>query len=424
VNDKAKKSAPLGSSKSGADTAFAKDQSAGSPSKTCPADKAKSLTVEWSTEEVYCADPASLLGKATGIAGSVTGSGSVKVHDRSVATITGPGQSTFKLDWKACGVDFAPLPGGGKMPDKLPAVGGLSADGMSAKTPKGLALKRLPDKDPEAVSFNCSSPKSVNGTNDYSWSAAFKLGVKNATIQVKQTLQIKKAWLGKWVSFDKAKDKIDQTWGFVKKSGANWKYWDTTGPAWKALPRNVSSYTLQNITFVKDGTSFKSRDDGGAQTWPEGFAEPKDYESMKKKWHKNIQDTWARKFKIKHKDCAGAGLCAWDVDIDVDWSAGAGDKLVYAIWAADWERSNASDWYLSETRLGVAGHETGHLLGAYDEYTGGAIHPGTKKIEDNTIMGQNLTGALPRHLEGFRDEVEKKIKSWIGRSWKLEVQKR
>lgn len=417
-----KSAASLDKSKGGADASFAKDQCAGAPAKSCPAQANRNLTVEWSTEEVYCADPASLLGKATGIAKSVTGSGAVKVQEKGVASLKGPGQASFKLDWKATGVDFKAGPAG-KMPDRLAGVGELSADGLSAKTPKALALKRLPDKDPEAVSFNCSSPKTVNGTNDYAWSAAFKLGVKNAAVQVKQTLQIKKAWLGKWVSFDKAKDKIDQGWGFVKKSGAKWNYWNTTDKAWKALPRNVSSYTLTSLVFVKDGASFKGRDDA-SQVWPESFAEPKNYEAMKKKWHKNIQDTWGRKFKIKHKDCTGTGLCSWDVDIDVDWSAGAGDKLVYAIWAADWERSNASDWYLSETRLGVAGHECGHLLGAYDEYTGGAIHPTSKKIEDNTIMGQNLTGAKARHLDGFRDEVQKKIKGWIGRDWKLEVKNR
>jgi hypothetical protein len=72
----------------------------------------------------------------------------------------------------------------------------------------------------------------------------------------------------------------------------------------------------------------------------------------------------------------------------------------------------------------VAGHECGHLLGAYDEYTGGAIHPKTKKIEADSIMGQNLKAAKPRHLDGLRDEAQKKIKSWIGRDWDLEIKKR
>jgi len=422
VNDKTAKSAPLGSSKSGADQSFAKGQPAGSPAKSCPAEQNRSLEVEWSTDEVYCADAASLLGKASGIASSVTGSGTIKVRERTAASVKGPGQSTFKLEWKASGVDFAALPTG-KMPDKLPAAGELSADGMSAKTPKALSLKRLPDKDPEAVSFYCSSPKSVNGTADYGWTAAFKIGVKNDKVQVKQTLQIKKAWLGKYVGFDKKKDKIDQVSGWVKKVGANWKYYADDG-TWKALPRNISSYTTGSMFFVKDGASFKSRDDGGATVYPERFEEPKNYEGMKGKWKKNIKDTWDKKFKIKHKDCTGTALCSWDVDVDVDWSAGAGDKLVWAVWSAEWERSDADNWYLSETRLGVAGHECGHLLGAYDEYTGGAIHPTTKKIEPNSIMGQNLTVAEPRHFDGFRDQVEKKVKAWIGRTWSLEVKKR
>ena len=107
--------------------------------------------------------------------------------------------------------------------------------------------------------------------------------------------------------------------------------------------------------------------------------------------------------------------------MEVKWDDNAGDKLVYAIAAQDWERSNAKDWYLSEHRLGVAGHECGHLLGAYDEYTGGAIDTATNIIDNDSIMGQNLTKGHPRHLDGLRDQVKSKINGWIGRSWDFEV---
>jgi hypothetical protein len=423
MNDKSKQSAPLSDGKTGADASFSDQQPAGAAQKSCPGDPARTLSVQWSPAEVYCADTATMNGTAGGIAAEVTGNATIKVRERGVGTASAKGKSSFKLDWKASGVDFEPLPTG-KWPDKLPLIGELEADGLSAKTAKALVLKRLPDKNPEAVSFECSSPKSANGEDDYGWTAAFKMGVKNGTIQVKQVLQIKKAWLGGKVTFDKKKDGIKQKWGYIKKSATDWKYWDTASSDWEDLPRAIDDYTQAKIIFKKDGKSFKSRDDGGTHTWPESFEEPTTYEEMKGKWKKNIIDTWGTQFKVAHKDCTGAGLCAWDVEIDVDWSATAGDKLVWAIWAADWERSNASDWYLSEDRLGVAGHECGHLLGAYDEYKGGAIHPSTKIIEDDTIMGQNLTKGEPRHLDGMRDELKKKIKSWIGKDWPLEVKKR
>lgn len=413
----------LDKGKDSADRDFHQKKGAGAATQPCPPCKERWLKVAWTTAEVYCADMASMDGQAAGIESVVTGSGNVKVADSSVGQPSVDGQTKFPLKWQASGVDFTATPPAKSLPPKLPAVGELSADGMSATTPKALVVKRLPDKPHEKVTIACASPKSVNGTNDYAWTAAFELGVQDAALKVKQTLQIKKAWLGKWVSFDATKDKLKQTWGYVKKDGTDWKYWDTGDSGWKMLPRDVSAYTLTSIVFIDSGGSFKGRDDA-SQTWPEKFAEPSNYETMKTAWLKNITDTWGRVFMVKHAKCSGIGLCQWDLDVDVSWSTGPGDKLVWAIWAADWERSNASDWYLSETRLGVAGHECGHLLAAYDEYTGGAIHPGTKKIEPDSIMGQNLTSADPRHLEDMKKEVRKKIKAWIGRDWELEVKRR
>lgn len=391
---------------------------AGQPVQDCPPCPLRNLSVQWGTAEAYCADPAVLNGSATGIDSEVEASATMLAKGNTVGRAAANGQSSFKVDWKTTGVDFEKA--GLSMPAKLAVVGQLSADGMQATTPKALVAKRLPDKAPEKVSFTCKSPKTANGTANYEWTAAFKLGVENAAVKLQQTLQIKKAWLGKWVSLDAKKDKTKQGWGFVKKDGVDWKYWNTTDSAWNDLPRDIGDYTVTNMVFIKSGAKFVGRDDA-AQTWPESFSEPADYESMKTKWLKNIHDTWDKKFKVKHKDCTGIGLCEWDLSVKVDWSAGAGDKLVWAIWAADWERSNASDWFLSEARLGVAGHECGHLLGAYDEYTGGAIHPKSKKIEDDSIMGQNLNTAMPRHLEDMRDQLKAKVKSWIGRDWPLEV---
>jgi hypothetical protein len=414
----------LQSSKAGAEKDFSSKKTAGKATEQCPPCKERWLKVAWTTAEVYCADTATLSGQAAGIESEVVGQGQVTVSDSGVGSPSAPGQSSFSLQWKASGVDFTAQPPATSLPPKLPAVGNLSADGMSATTPKALVVKRLPDQPFSKVTIACKSPKKVNGTNDYEWTAAFQLGVKDAKIKLKQTLQIKKGWLGKWVSFDPAKDKLAQTFGFVKKDGATWKYWDTGAAGWKALPRAASDYTMTNMVFVDaGGGKFVGRDQPKF-TWPESFAQPTDYEKMKKAWLKNIHDVWSRKFLVKHKHCTGVGLCQWDIDIDVHWSDNAGDKLVYAIWAAEWERSNASDWFLTEDRLGVAGHECGHLLAAYDEYTGGAIHPGTKKIEEDSIMGQNLTTAKTRHLADLRKEIRKKIKGWIGRDWELEIKRR
>jgi hypothetical protein len=408
--------------------AFKKDKKAGGAKEKCPLAKDRWLKVKWSKADAYCGDDVALQGTAKGIEKTVTGKGQVEVKDQgSVAKgLEAKGKDSFKLAWKVDNVAFEAPKKGEKVPDELPAAGKLSADGLDATTEKALAVKRLPDKALEAVTFNCSSPKKVNGTSDYAWTASFRVGVEGTTLQVRQTLQIKKAWLGKWVSFDAKADKLKQGFGFIKKSGAKWKYYDDTAKSWKTLPRDIGKYTVNDLTFVKSGEKFVSRDDGGSFTWPGAFEEPKNYETQKTAWLKNIHDTWDGKFALARKDAKGKaeGCCRWPIEVRVNWSDAAGDKLVYAVWAANFELSNAKDWYLSDPEPEMAGHECGHLLGAYDEYPGGAIHPATKKIEDDSIMGQNLTKAHERHLDGLRDEVKKKVKSWIGRGWELEVKKR
>jgi hypothetical protein len=421
------KATHLAESKDAKDKTYSKDKKGGSPKEPCTPVEERWLKVKWTEAEVYCGDPANLQGTAKGIKKEVEGTGQAKVKykekdERSVATMKARGQTSFELKWPmACGLDFSPPKKGESSPAKLPVEGTLAADGMNAKTPQALAVKRLPDQEPKQVSIPCSSPKSVNGTSNYSWDAKFKLGVKDTDLLVRMTLQVKKAWLGKSISFAAA-DKLKQPWGYIKKSGAAWKYYDTAKKSWEAVPRDISKYKVTGIVFVKSGTDYVSRDDA-SKKWPEAFAEPTNFETKKTAWLKNIHQVWDHKLKLQRKDLKGAapGCCEWPLDVKVSWSDAAGDKTVYIIWAQEYERSNARDWYLTYPSDGVAGHECGHLLAAYDEYAGGAIHPKTRKIDANTIMGQNLTTAKPRHLDDMRKETEKQIKSWIGREWKLEV---
>ena len=187
MNDKAKgKGDKLAGGKKNADDKLAKDKKGGMPAGKCPENRW--LKVKWDRKDVYCADKAFLDGSAAGIKKTVDANATVTVKDQNVAGLKGKGQNSFKMEWKACGVSFSTDPKTKKMPDKLPAIGNLSADGLNAKTPKALEVKRLPDKALESVSFARSSPKKVNGYLDYAWTASFKLGADKATIKVDQTL--------------------------------------------------------------------------------------------------------------------------------------------------------------------------------------------------------------------------------------------
>jgi hypothetical protein len=354
-----------------------------------------------------------LIGAAINFDPNTKATAEVTYTKGKLARLNGTGQNSFVLPWQVADVRFK----GADMPAKYELKGVLSANGQRVETKELLQVKRVPDHVPTQVSFARSS-------GIYGWTASFKIGIEKDNLKINQTLQIKKAWLGKAVTFDSTLDGGLTGLAFVKKDVTTWKYWDTavTPKKWTALPRGISDYTVQNIVFVKSGSDFVGRDDA-SQVWPEAFGEPTNYAAKKNAWLANIHSVWDNKFILFHKDCKSAAdrHCAWKIRMHVEWSDDPGDRLVYAVWAQEWERSNAKDWYLTETRKGVAAHECGHLLGAYDEYSGGAVEPATNKIEDDSIMGQNLTKGYPRHLDGLRDQAKTKINGWTGRTWDFEI---
>ena len=239
---------------------------------------------------------------------------------------------------------------------------------------------------------------------------------------ITQTIEVKKAWLGKWLAFNSAHDgRSDRV--YIKKIATTWKFWDTTVTpnAWTNLPRPISNYTINNMVFVQSGSHFVSRDNSSFR-WPEAFAQPANYNTKLNNWLNNINSVWHDKFTLKRKTCNTANCCEWKIKVKAAWSNTPADKTIYAIWAQEWERSNAKDWYLTENRVSVAAHEAGHLLGAYDEYTGGAVDPVTPQIDANSIMGNNLSIAKARHFNNLRDNVKIKINTWISKNWDFEIQ--
>ncbi len=377
--------------------------------------KKKTLTARWSPLEAYCADEVKLLGSATNMDAGTSASGvGSTVKAGSVASLDGTGQNSFTLEWRVKDVVFSSP----EMPPQKDVQGKLSAGGLTASAPQPLAVKRVPDKELQPVSFGLTS-------GQYGWTAAFRVGIEKRKLMIRQKLKVTPAWLGKWISFDSEADGREG-WGFVKKDAAAWVFWDTSAspPAWTALPRGISEYTVNNLVFIQKGTSFAARGQLSME-WSEAFAQPAGYEQKKAAWLANIHQVWDDKFYLHHKECKSSSdsCCSWRVRVKVEWNASAvaSDKEIFAISAQEWERSNAKDWYLTEERIGVAAHECGHLLGAYDEYTGGAVDLTTNKIEDASIMGADLSVAHARHLDGLRDQAKNIINAAIGRSWTFEV---
>ncbi len=57
----------------------------------------------------------------------------------------------------------------------------------------------------------------------------------------------------------------------------------------------------------------------------------------------------------------------------------------------------------------IAAHEVGHMLGAYDEYRGGALSPNAAYVNDESLMGSNTVSGItqPRHLALVLDRVKR-----------------
>jgi hypothetical protein len=432
------------------------------PKANCPK---KLIKVVWSHHEAYCGNPVALLGTAQNMDPDTPATAEVTAEGKGhIITLNGKGQNTFNLPWEVKDVVFE----GPGMPEQYNLKGKLSAAGQTAETKKLLEVHRVPDKVPDPVRFSRTSAEFVDfdpskdggksgrvtvkkdgatwkywdtatsawttlpraianyTKNSYGWDAKFKMGVDKDKLKVTLTLQIKTAWLGKWVRFDPAAPPAgDGKAGraFVKKDGVDWKYWNTAPKAWTALPRNIASYKVNDIVFIKKEGKFVGRTDA-SQKWPEAFLDPpSNLNKMKTDWLDNLHNVWDNKFNLHRKNCKSSSdkCCTWRIRVKANWSENAGDKLVYAVWAQDYEGSDAQDWYLSDPGVETGGHEGGHLLGAYDEYNGGALDKATYKIEDDSIMGINLTKAYARHFDGLRDQAKKKINGWIKRNWDFEV---
>ena len=403
------------------------DSKPGCTTETCPM---KLIEVHWTPLEAMCGDPVRLVATGEHLPENTAaqGKGMIKTSaNKVVLTESSTGQSTFEFPkdktWAVKVVVFS----GSPVPLQHELKGEATAIGMTVQTPPSapLVVKRIPDKDPEGVSKSITS-------GVYGWTSVFKISFKDNKFTVLIQMQYKKSWKGQWVSFDATLDGASGV-KFIKKVGADWQFWNAsaTPPAWAPLPRAIGVYTPATMIFIKDGTGFKNRD--GSETWPEAFPETPtpSFDTVKDGWLANIHTTWDGKFKLHRKTCpsSDANCCTWPIKIEAKWDLTSGEKLVYLIWTQSWAgtndgRSNAVDWYMGDNRTGLAPHEFGHLLGAYDEYTGGAVDPANTVIDANTIMGQNLPlTAKSRHLDNLCKEATTKIRAWTSHSlWEFEVQ--
>lgn len=205
----------------------------------------------------------------------------------------------------------------------------------------------------------------------------------------------------------------------------------------------------EGILIVSRKLDFASKNGGAAS------------DKNKRKWKKEIERIWDKKFKLHRTQCkrgdacacsSSHGCCQWQIRVVVEWAAGHGKKVDLHKGANSSQcpdckgtgkqasgtncgTCNGSGnawgtpyWWYSHTwweeaagvPATVRAHEFGHLIGMYDEYLEGACDPARAFTDTDSIMG-NGTTVYPRFYEEFQKWFDGKAKSVVGDTKLLRV---
>jgi len=112
----------------------------------------------------------------------------------------------------------------------------------------------------------------------------------------------------------------------------------------------------------------------------------------------------------------GRGCCKISVRIVVEFVE-SGEHHVVNLFQGP-GRANANNWTTIKTRDNSYAHETGHLLGFYDEYAGGAVGSAPRwKVQGGVIMSVGLTVPAEYYWD-FRDWLKSKCN---GEEWTVQL---
>jgi hypothetical protein len=321
-----------------------------------------------------------------------------------------------------CGIE----PKDGKLPESVMVQAELSLDKEKAFGAKGYKLKPVKDADWDTFSKDYS-------WNGYSVHSEFRAKFDGLKCNIEVKEEVLKAWGGYWMKMTSAG--ITGTAGGCPWAGYRWgrvsgagmmpnQYHD--GTEWKALPAGFTPIEGQYsaVGFTKNGDKYTAIKIGG--DWPEAFTDY-DFHTHHGKRQKWVEDTHKRftgKFKLRPKTCpkaATADGCGYTVDLTLEMkkveTAGAHSIAL----VPGYGRSNAAIFFYGETRVAVAAHEVGHLVGLPDEYAGGATDTAqpdgdglVSGLDNDSLMGANLTNVKKRHHVNFLAMAKKLWKTKTG----------
>ena len=119
-------------------------------------------------------------------------------------------------------------------------------------------------------------------------------------------------------------------------------------------------------------------------------------DQVKTVWQSKIEQIWSKKFCVR--DMEGNSV---PIVMTLDFS---GPDFHHDVIVKAGGRccSDVLNWHIMDSPLVIA-HEFGHMLGAYDEYAGGALDPQTGLLDPTSIMTSRPETAriYPRHLKSI-----------------------
>ena len=122
-------------------------------------------------------------------------------------------------------------------------------------------------------------------------------------------------------------------------------------------------------------------------TWPE-------LEVARKRWVEGILKVWDNRYQVVTPE-------GKTYPIRVTVSSSAPDAHHDVIVRRTGRGTNELNWNLYDTATHAA-HEFGHMLGAFDEYPGGALASADESGHRGIMAGRSSGETLPRHYEKVR----------------------